>query len=84
MTLRVGNRRIFGWAFTTRPRIDWGVIMNAENGQGVSLHIPRRTSLSSYRCTYSKMWIRTKYYWDLKLQSSEKSALQSLLNPCSS
>jgi hypothetical protein len=40
--------------------------------------------LSSYRCTYSKMWIRSKYHWGLKLQSSEKSALQSMLNTCSS
>ncbi|MFI7650903.1 HNH endonuclease family protein [Micromonospora sp. NPDC049460] len=40
--------------------------------------------LSSYRCTYSKMWITVKYSWGLKLQSSEKSALQSMLNTCSS
>lgn len=39
--------------------------------------------LSSYRCTYSKMWIRSKYHWGLRLQSSEKSALQSMLNTCS-
>jgi hypothetical protein len=38
--------------------------------------------LSSYRCTYSKMWIRSKYHWGLKLQSSEKTALQSMLNTC--
>ncbi|WP_131766124.1 HNH endonuclease family protein [Candidatus Protofrankia californiensis] len=40
--------------------------------------------LSGYRCTYSKMWIRSKYHWGLKLQASEKSALQSMLNTCSS
>ncbi|MFG3301529.1 HNH endonuclease family protein [Micromonospora chersina] len=40
--------------------------------------------LSSYRCTYSKMWITVKYNWGLTLQSSEKSALQSMLNTCSS
>jgi hypothetical protein len=40
--------------------------------------------LASYRCTYSKMWITVKYSWGLKLQSSEKSALQSMLNTCSS
>ncbi|MFI6333043.1 HNH endonuclease family protein [Micromonospora chersina] len=40
--------------------------------------------LSSYRCTYSKMWITVKYSWGLTLQSSEKSALQSMLNTCSS
>ncbi|MDG4807628.1 HNH endonuclease family protein [Micromonospora sp. WMMD1120] len=40
--------------------------------------------LSSYRCTYSKMWIAVKYTWGLRLQSSEKSALQAVLNTCSS
>jgi Protein of unknown function (DUF1524) len=37
---------------------------------------------SAYRCTYSKIWIRVKYVWGLRLQSAEKSALQSLLNTC--
>ncbi|GGN62597.1 hypothetical protein GCM10010112_20970 [Actinoplanes lobatus] len=41
-------------------------------------------SVSSYRCTYAKMWIAVKYYWALKLQSSEKTALQTMLNTCSS
>lgn len=40
--------------------------------------------LSSYWCTYSKMWITVKYTWGLTLQSSEKSALQTMLNTCSS
>ncbi|MEH1099698.1 HNH endonuclease family protein [Micromonospora sp. CPCC 205561] len=40
--------------------------------------------LSSYRCTYSKMWINVKYNWGLTLQSSEKSALQGMLNTCGS
>ncbi|MER7007099.1 HNH endonuclease family protein [Dactylosporangium sp. NPDC000555] len=38
--------------------------------------------LASYRCTYAKMWITVKYAWGLKLQSSEKSALQGMLNSC--
>ncbi len=37
---------------------------------------------TAYHCTYSKMWIRTKHHWGLRLQSSEKSALQSMLNRC--
>jgi hypothetical protein len=40
--------------------------------------------LSSYDCTYSKIWIRSKYHWGLKLQSTEKTALQTMLNTCSS
>jgi hypothetical protein len=39
-------------------------------------------SLTSYRCTYARMWIRVKYTYSLKLQSAEKSALQTMLNTC--
>ena len=42
---------------------------------------PPRTD---YRCTYSKMWIATKHYWRLTLQTSEKTALQTMLNTCTS
>ncbi|MCM3705992.1 MULTISPECIES: HNH endonuclease family protein [Cytobacillus] len=38
---------------------------------------------SGARCAYAKMWIDTKYRWGLTLQSSEKTALQSMLNSCS-
>jgi hypothetical protein len=38
---------------------------------------------SGARCAYSKWWIHTKYRWGLHLQSSEKSALQTMLNTCS-
>ncbi|WP_411334812.1 HNH endonuclease family protein [Metabacillus indicus] len=34
-------------------------------------------------CGYSKWWISTKYKWGLSLQSSEKTALQGMLNSCS-
>ncbi|SFB85483.1 HNH endonuclease family protein [Streptomyces aidingensis] len=35
---------------------------------------------AAYRCTYAKMWIQVKYRWNLKADSAEKSALQSMLN----
>jgi hypothetical protein len=41
-----------------------------------------RPSRTSFHCTYARMWIGTKYSWELSLQSSEKSALQSMLNTC--
>jgi len=34
------------------------------------------------RCAYAKWWINTKYRWDLSLQSSEKTSLQTMLNGC--
>ncbi len=39
-------------------------------------------SVTSYRCTYARMWIAVKYYWALNLQSAEKTALQTMLNTC--
>jgi hypothetical protein len=52
-------------------------VNQAKGDQDPSTWQPSRTA---YRCTYAKMWIHTKYYWGLKLQSAEKSALQSALN----
>lgn len=41
---------------------------------------PPRTG--SY-CLYAKMWIHAKHKWGLRLQSAEKTAVQSMLNTCS-
>jgi hypothetical protein len=38
--------------------------------------------LTSYWCTYAKMWTRAKYKWGLSVNSTEKSALQSMLGRC--
>ena len=40
--------------------------------------------LSSYRCTYSKMWIQSKYGWGLSVQSAEHAALRVMLATCAS
>jgi hypothetical protein len=37
---------------------------------------------SSYRCMYARMWVHTKHYWNMSVDSAEKSALQSVLNGC--
>jgi hypothetical protein len=37
---------------------------------------------AAYHCTYSKMWIRSKYAWGLTVDAAERSALQSMLNTC--
>jgi hypothetical protein len=39
-------------------------------------------SVSSFRCTYARMWIAVKHHWTLTLQSAEKTALQTMLNTC--
>lgn len=38
--------------------------------------------LTSYHCTYARMWIGSKYKWALTITSAEKSALTSMLNSC--
>ena len=65
----------------TRPQlIAVSASSNRSKGdQDPSTWQPTRTS---YRCTYSRMWIGSKSYWSLQLQSTEKSALQVMLNAC--
>ncbi|WP_405597082.1 HNH endonuclease family protein [Streptomyces sp. NBC_01410] len=41
--------------------------------------LPSRTS---YRCMYTRMWVQVKYYYNLSVDSAEKSALQGVLNGC--
>lgn len=55
-------------------------VNQAKGDQDPSAWQPPR---SGARCAYSKWWIHTKYRWGLHLQSSEKSALQNMLNTCS-
>ncbi|MFJ5720277.1 HNH endonuclease family protein [Streptomyces sp. NPDC093149] len=38
--------------------------------------------LTSYRCTYVRAWVHVKHYYNLSVDSAEKSALQSVLNNC--
>lgn len=38
--------------------------------------------LSSYYCTYAKMWTAVKYKYSLTVNSAEKSALTSMLGTC--
>ena len=37
---------------------------------------------SAYVCTYVRAWVQVKYYYDLSVDSTEKSALQSYLAGC--
>jgi hypothetical protein len=56
-------------------------VNQAKGDQDPSTWQPPRTA---YRCAYAKMWIASKYHWSLTLQSTEKSALQTMLNTCTS
>ncbi|MFC0548268.1 HNH endonuclease family protein [Kutzneria chonburiensis] len=54
-------------------------VNQSKGDQDPSTWQPSRTA---YRCTYAEMWVRVKYVWKLTLQSSEKSALTTMLNGC--
>ncbi len=67
----------------TRPQLI-AVTDNVNQAKGDQDPSTWQPPLSSYRCTYSKMWVTVKYNWGLKAQSAEKSALQTMLNTCAS
>ncbi|GGS19913.1 HNH endonuclease family protein [Actinokineospora fastidiosa] len=54
-------------------------VNQSKGDQDPSTWKPSRTA---YWCTYAKMWVRTKYAYNLSVQSAEKSALSSMLNYC--
>ena len=65
----------------TRPQLI-AVTDNVNQSKGDQDPSTWQPSVTSYRCTYARMWIRVKFYYDLTLQSSEKSALQTMLDNC--
>ena len=56
-------------------------VNQAKGDQDPSTWQPPRTA---YRCLYTKTWITVKYAWNLRLQTAEKTALQTALNACPS
>jgi hypothetical protein len=65
----------------TRPQLI-AVTDNVNQSKGDQDPSTWQPSVTTYRCTYARMWIRVKYYYGLTLQSSEKTALQTMLNNC--
>ncbi|MEV6164231.1 HNH endonuclease family protein [Streptomyces sp. NPDC052052] len=65
----------------TRPQLI-AVTDNVNQSKGdkdPALWLPSRTA---YQCTYVRAWVHVKHYYDLSVDSAEKSALQSVLNGC--
>jgi len=80
------------WAWTTarrqafandlsRPQL-WAVTDNVNQSKGDQDPSTWKPSVTSFRCTYARAWIGVKYYYGLTLQSSEKSALSTMLGGC--
>ena len=65
----------------TRPQL-LAVTDNVNQSKGdqdPSTWVPSR---SAYVCTYVRAWVQVKYYYNLKIDSAEKSALTSYLAGC--
>jgi uncharacterized protein DUF1524 len=54
-------------------------VNQAKSDQDPAEWMPSRTA---YRCTYVRAWVQVKYYYDLSVDSAEKSALTSYLSSC--
>jgi len=54
-------------------------VNQAKGDQDPATWVPSR---SAYVCTYVRAWVQVKYYYDLSVDSAEKSALQSRLANC--
>jgi hypothetical protein len=55
-----------------------GVSNQSKSDQDPSTWKPR----AAYACMYAKLWIGSKHAWGLRLQSTERSALQAMLSTC--
>ncbi|MFC8434591.1 HNH endonuclease family protein [Streptomyces sp. NPDC057253] len=65
----------------TRPQLI-AVTDNVNQAKGDQDPATWMPSVTSYRCTYVRAWVQVKYYYDLSVDSAEKSALTSYLANC--
>lgn len=80
------------WAWTTSYRQTyandlggpelWAVTDNVNQSKSDQDPATWQPPLSSFRCTYAKAWIQVKWYYNLSVDSAEKSALNSMLATC--
>lgn len=80
------------WAWTTSQRQTyandlggpelWAVTDNVNQAKGDKDPAEWQPPLSSFRCTYARSWIQVKWYYNLTVDSAEKSALNGMLASC--
>ncbi|WP_433296136.1 HNH endonuclease family protein [Actinoplanes sp. CA-030573] len=80
------------WAWTTSKRESFANDLSDPQLLAVTDNVNQSKSdqspdtwkppLTSYYCTYARMWVRVKYVWSLTVTSAEKSALTSMLGTC--
>jgi hypothetical protein len=80
------------WAWTTSKRESYAndltdpqlmaVTDNVNQSKGDKSPDSWKPPLTSYYCTYARMWVRVKYVWALTVTSAEKTTLTSMLGSC--
>jgi uncharacterized protein DUF1524 len=60
----------------------WAVTDNVNQSKGDQDPASWQPPLASFRCTYARAWIQVKWYYQLTVDSAEKSALNSMLATC--
>jgi hypothetical protein len=80
------------WAWTTSKRQSfandltdaqlWAVTDNVNQSKGDNDPSTWKPSLTSFWCTYAKAYIDVKYEWALTVNSTEKTALATMLTHC--
>ncbi|MFF0158056.1 HNH endonuclease family protein [Streptomyces sp. NPDC005263] len=65
----------------TRPQLI-AVTDNVNQSKGDQDPATWMPSRTAYRCTYVRAWVQVKYYYDLSVDSAEKSALTNYLASC--
>lgn len=80
------------WAWTTAKRESFAndltnpqliaVTDNVNQSKSDSSPDVWKPPLTSYHCTYARMWTHVKYVWQLTITAAEKSALTGMLATC--
>ncbi|MGW1724547.1 HNH endonuclease family protein [Streptomyces sp. NPDC002306] len=65
----------------TRPQL-LAVTDNVNQSKGDKDPAEWMPSRSAYACTYVRAWVQVKYYYNLKVDSAEKTKLSSVLSGC--
>ncbi|MFV2110304.1 HNH endonuclease family protein [Micromonospora sp. LOL_015] len=60
----------------------WAVTDNVNQAKGDKDPADWQPPLVSFRCTYARAWIQVKWYYDMTVDSAEKSALSGMLATC--
>ncbi|MQA98321.1 MAG: DUF1524 domain-containing protein [Streptosporangiales bacterium] len=80
------------WAWSTARREDyandlggpelWAVTDNVNQSKGDQDPATWQPPRTAFRCTYARAWIQVKWFYSLSVNSTEKSALNSMLGTC--